>query len=74
VGEENLIKWAMGESAGPGNHKVTSMNDWLDLWLDTPEEHFAGYDGAEIDIDAGDVGQELIDELGFTPEVAYRHN
>lgn len=74
VGEENLIKWAMGESAGPGSNKVTSLNDWLDLFLHVPEEHFAGYDGTEIDIYAGDVGQELIDELGFTPEVAYRHN
>ena len=72
VGEKNLIAWALGNSAGPGSTAVNSLDEWLDLWLDTPEEHFASYDGSECDVDEAD--EELIDEIGFTPTVAYRHN
>jgi len=47
VGEETLVAWALGQYAGPGSTHVQSLNEWLDLWLDTPEEHFASYDSCE---------------------------
>lgn len=72
VGKETLVKWAMGQRAGPGSTQVRNLEEWLDLWLDTPEEEFAGYDGEECDVT--DADEELIEELGFTPTVAYRCN
>jgi hypothetical protein len=45
VGEQTLVSWALGQYGGPGSTQVTSLEGWLDLWLDTPEEHFARYDG-----------------------------
>ena len=48
VGEETLIQWGMGHFAGPGITKVKSLKEWLDLWLDTPEERWASYDGNEV--------------------------
>jgi len=72
VGEEALIAWCLGESYGPGSTAVNSLEEWLDLWLDTPEEEFASYDGVECEVE--DADDELIEELGFTPTVAYRHN
>src|SRR6185369_7834653 len=44
VGEETLVQWGLGRSAGPGSTSVCSLEEWLDLWLDTPEEEFASYD------------------------------
>jgi len=52
VGDESLVKWALGQYAGPGGTKVNSLEKWLDLWLDTPAEHFASYDGREQDVEA----------------------
>lgn len=72
VGEETLVKWGMKQWAGPGSTQVKSMDEWLDLWIDTPEEEFASYDGEERE--ASEADDELIKELGFTPTVAYRHN
>jgi hypothetical protein len=72
VGEETLCAWALGNYGGPGSTQVQSLEEWLDLWLDTPEEEFAGYDGTELE--ASEADEELIGELGFTPTVAYRHN
>ncbi len=72
VGEETLVQWGMNKYAGPGSTQVRSLNEWLDLWLDTPEEEFAGYDGTECEVTEAD--DELTEELGFTPTVAYRHN
>ena len=40
LGAETLISWALGRSAGPGTSKVNSLEEWLDLYIDTPEEHF----------------------------------
>ena len=71
VGEETLVSWALGEYAGPGSTQVCSLEDWLDLWLDTPEEHLSSYDGCERQVDRIGRGAE---EIGFTPEVAYRCN
>jgi len=72
VGEETLIKWGMGHYAGPGSTQVRSLEEWLDLHLNAPEEEFASYDGAERDVDF--CSETLVEELGFTPTVAYRHN
>ena len=71
VGKENLVKWALGHWAGPGNVQVNSLNDWFELTESVPEEHFASYDGEERNVTR--VGQ-LADDLGFTPTVAYRSN
>jgi len=49
VGAETLIQWGMGHYAGPGSTQVRSLEEWLDLWLDTPEEHWASYDSEERD-------------------------
>ena len=71
VGEETLIAWGLEQWAGPGSTHVCSLQDWLDLWLDTPEEEFASYDSRERTVDRCG---KLTEELGFTPTVAYRHN
>lgn len=70
VGADTLICWAMGDWAGPGSTKTTSLSDWLDLWLDTPEEHFGSYNQKESNIE--EIGTDLEEELGFKPTVAYR--
>jgi hypothetical protein len=72
VGEKTLIQWGLGQWAGPGSTQVQSLEEWLDLWLDTPEETWASYDGTEREVTR--VGKEIIEELGFVPTVAYRHN
>jgi len=71
VGEQTLVAWALVNPAGPGSSKVCSLDEWLDLWLDTPEEEWAGYDHGERQVER--VGK-LTKELGFTPTVAYRCN
>lgn len=71
IGLDVLIKWGLGQYAGPGYTAVSSLKEWLDLWLDTPEEHFASYDGTEYDIER--VGK-LCKEIGFIPTVAYRRD
>ena len=71
IGEETLVRWGMNQYAGPGTTQVRNLAEWLDLWLDTPEEEFASYDGHEKDVlRCG----KLAEELGFTPTLAYRHN
>jgi hypothetical protein len=72
IGEETLIQWGLGRSAGPGSTHVRSLQEWLDLSLDVPEEQWASYDGNEREVDW--VSPALETELGFLPEVAYRHN
>lgn len=47
VGDETLVKWALGQNAGPGARQVASLSEWLDLWLDAPDEHFGAYDREE---------------------------
>jgi hypothetical protein len=54
--------WALGQYAGPGNSQVSSLDEWLDLWLDTPEEEFASYDGTERDCM---IDEEMAEELGW---------
>ena len=71
VGEQTLVSWALGQSAGPGSTQVTSLEEWLDLWLDTPEEQWASYDSEEHEVTRSG---KIVEELGFTPGVVYRHN
>lgn len=72
VGEASLVAWALGQPAGPGGAKVRSLKEWLDLYLDHPEEEWATYDGKQRDIK--EVSPALRKHLGFTPKVAYRSN
>ncbi|HHL35198.1 MAG TPA: hypothetical protein ENJ30_12615 [Desulfobulbaceae bacterium] len=80
VGEENLLAWALGESAGPGSKKVNSLEEWFNLWENHPEEQWASYDWEEV---SGYVNEPLAEELGWSfepdetgwmPVVAYRRN
>jgi hypothetical protein len=72
VGDDTLSRWALGQSAGPGTAQVCSLSDWLDLYLNAPEEHFAGYDGNCCEVTSATT--EGIEEIGFTPFVAFRSN
>ena len=71
VGEKTLVAWGLRQYAGPGSTQVKSLEEWLDLWLDTPEEHFASCDSEEREVSRCG---KLREELGFIPTVAYRHN
>jgi len=81
IGEDVLVAWALGQSAGPGSTHVRSLQDWLDLHLDAPEETWAGYDGSELEWESND--KDLASELNRDSElqdegkitgIAYRHN
>lgn len=104
VGDENLIQWALGKSAGPGSNHYRSLDAWLESWKDHPAEDLASYDGNECDVtapestkaadegnaDSGETDEDSededsdnedrilweqgIEELGWTPTVAYRQN
>lgn len=69
VGTETLVAWALGQRAGPGTVKVTSLSDWLDLVSRHPQDEWASYDGAEREVTR--VGR-LAGALGYVPTVAYR--
>ena len=74
IGTDTLVAWALGQSAGPGSTAVNSLEEWLDLWLGTPEEHFATYDSCEYVLEISD---KLQQELGWDTKsdcVAYRSN
>jgi hypothetical protein len=75
VGEETLVSWALGQYAGPGSTQVKSLEEWLDLHLDCPEEHFGSYDGSECDCQ---ISRNARDELNLPEDckqaVCYRHN
>ena len=65
LGAETLISWALGRAAGPGTSKVKSLKEWLDLYIDAPEEHFE----EEYEVEA--IGQNLVETFGFKPAVAF---
>jgi hypothetical protein len=73
VGEKTLVAWALGQYAGPGSTSVKSLEEWLDLWLDLPEEQWGSYDGSEQDCR---INNNLLEELEFESNncVCYRHN
>jgi hypothetical protein len=68
LGAETLIRWALGMPAGPGSAQVCSLNEWLDLWLETPEEEL----GEEFEV--VQVAEDLVERLGFVPRVAYKRH
>ncbi len=72
VSEETLVSWGLGQAAGPGTTKVRNLEEWLDLWRNTPEEQWASYDGNERQV--MQLADTVVDELGFKPTVAYRTN
>jgi len=72
VGKDTLVSWALGQHAGPGSETAQSLDDWLDIVADHPEEELGRYDGNELDVDY--VPESVQDELGFKPTVAYRSN
>lgn len=67
VGEDSIIRWGLNQLAAPGSVGANSLNEWLALWLDVPEEHFASYDGIEREFHC-----KHPDWSGYN--VAYRHN
>ncbi len=69
IGDERLVQWACGESDSFG---ISGFDEFLDRVSEVPEEELASYDGNELEVT--DADEELIEELGFTPTVAYRHN
>ena len=66
LGANNLIQWALGRLAGPGTSKVRSLTEWLDLYLETADEHF---EEGPIDITA--IGENLVEKAGFRPTIVY---
>ena len=66
LGTGTLLSWALGEHAGPGSSKVTSLEEWLDLYLHAPDEHF---ESGPYDVEL--IGENIVEELGFKPTVAY---
>ena len=66
LGADTLIAWALGREAGPGSSKVKNLNEWLDLYLDAPEEHF---DSGPYQIEL--VAENIEEIIGFKPTVAY---
>jgi hypothetical protein len=75
VGEKTLIAWGLGQLAGPGYVHVRSLQDWIELTGDYPEEQWASYDGTEVEPE--ECNEALATELGFDDianVVIYRHN
>ena len=70
IGEKALVAWGLGQNYAPGCVGVNSLSEWLDLWLDNPEDYWGTWDGTELAVD--DMAEDIVDELGFTPTVAYR--
>lgn len=86
IGADTLVRWALGQAAGPGTAKVRSLPEWFDLSLQNPEEELATWDNDERDVSADpeeselsaqlgvDSWSRLREALGFSPGVAYRTN
>jgi hypothetical protein len=66
LGVDTLLSWAYGELGGPGSVKVKNLEEWLDLYLETPDEHF---ESGPYDIEL--IGENIVEELGFKPTIAY---
>ena len=67
VGTKTLMAWALGQYAGPGLEQTDSLEAWLDLTAEYPEEQWAGYDGIECKC-------QFTDEDGKEYTVCYRWN
>lgn len=68
IGEERLRQWSLGKSDSFG---ISSFKNFCKIVATVPEEDFASYDHIERSVDR--IGR-AVDELGFIPTVAYRHN
>ena len=66
IGEETLIQWGLGQYAGPGYEKVKSLEEWLNLTAEYPEEQWADYDGFE---NYGRISKSFQKETGLPHEV-----
>ena len=66
MGAETLVSWALGKLAGPGSVKVRNLEEWLDLYLEAPDEHF---ELGPFEIEA--IGENIVEKLGFKPEAAF---
>ena len=66
LGAETLVSWALGKLAGPGSVKVRNLEEWLDLYLEAPDEHF---ESGPFEVEA--IGENIVEKLGFKPTVAY---
>jgi len=72
IGTETLVQWGLNQPAGPGSAKVNNMMEWFDTVAEHPEEEWGSYDGLEVAVTGA--SEMLVQELGITPTVAYRHN
>lgn len=71
VGIESVVAWAFHEWGGPGQHQVMRLEDWLDLWLNTPIEHWS-IDDTELDAHI-EPDSAVAEEIGFDGDaVAYQ--
>ena len=66
MGAETLVSWALGKLAGPGSVKVRNLEEWLDLYLEAPDEHF---ESGPFEVEA--IGENIVEKLGFKPTIAY---
>ena len=75
VGEQTLVAWALGQNAGPGSVQVASLEEWLDLMADHPEEEWNSWDGTESTFTLEAELEEIEDDSSGLPEtgVCYRH-
>lgn len=66
VGPEVLVRWGLAAMCGD-THEAES---WIIDYASEPENHLASYDGCQCDVET--VAADLLENLGFTPEYAYR--
>jgi len=69
VGFGCVLNWAQGKPATPGDVECATLEDWLVLSENYPEECFGTENGETLHVTHCD--DELRDALGFIPEVAY---
>ena len=72
VGADTLAAWCLGQYAGPGSVQVKSLEAWLELVADHPNEELASYDHEEREVDS--VSPSVVEDLGMVPTLAYRTN
>jgi hypothetical protein len=66
IGTETLISWGMGLWAGVARN----LEGWLSVMARIPERHWGTHDLTEYEITQ--VSQDIVDDLGWVPSVAYR--
>jgi len=68
VGRDALVDWALGFY----NNGFCSVDEWLDDWLNKPEDHWASYDNEEVEITR--MNKHMKEEMDSTSCVMYRFN